>query len=74
MAYTSLLLENDRIFAKIAKNIVFLPYELIFQLFEKKTTPGYLTRHQKLVLVLKSGSHRENASVAPVCNPWPIQL
>ena len=31
-------------------------------------------RNPKLVLVLKSGSHSENAIVGPLCNPWPIQL
>ena len=31
-------------------------------------------RNTKLVLVLNSDSHSENASVGPLCNPWPIQL
>ena len=64
-------------FAKIAKNIVFWPYELIFQLFEKnkKMTPVFfLMRNPKLVLVLKLDSHSKNASVGLLCNPWPIQV
>ena len=31
-------------------------------------------RNPKLVLVLKSDSHSENASVCPLCNALPIQL
>ena len=31
-------------------------------------------RNPKLVFVLNSDNHSENASVGPLCNPWPIQL
>ena len=31
-------------------------------------------RHLKLVLVVKPDSDSKNASIGPLCNPWPIQL
>ena len=34
----------------------------------------FLVRDPNLILVLKSDSHSESASVCPFCNPWPIQL
>ena len=73
-AYISLLLENDQIFAKNAKNIVFGRTSSFFEFSKKKMTPIFLMRNPKLVLVLNLDSYSENASVGPLCNPWPIQL
>ena len=71
-AYILLLSKNHRIFAKIAKNII-LGRTNSFLTFQKKLkmTPDFFTRKPKLALVLKSDSHSENASISPLCNPWP---
>ena len=76
IAYMSIISENDHFFLKLQKNIFFLPYELIFRIFEKnkQTTPDYFDEKPKVVLVLKLDSHSKNASIGLLCNPWPIQL
>ena len=70
------LLENDRIFAKIAKNIVFGRTSSFFYFSKKlkKRPLIFLMRNPKLVLVLNSDSRSENASVGQSCNPWPSQV
>ena len=47
-----------------------------FLTFRKNTmtTPDFLMRNPKLVLVLNSDSKSENASADPLCNSWSIQM
>ena len=63
IAYILLLSENDRVFAKIAKNIVFGRTSSFFHFLKKKMTPDFLMRNPTLVLVLKLDSNSKNARV-----------
>ena len=71
----SLLLENHW-FSPKWPNPSFWPYELILRYSTKikKTTPSFLMRNPKLVLVLILDSHSKNANVGSLCNPQPVQL